>query len=95
MDNTDRTVTINILDWLEEETKQELRKEERADYLKLKTRMVKLKTDAILEMYNCIFSEKERKAIAKLNLQFNDFKKVVEAAINLIVNEDGEDDQGE
>ena len=36
MDNTDRTVTINILDWLEEETKQELRKEERADYLKLK-----------------------------------------------------------
>ena len=37
MDNTDRTVTINILDWLEEETKQELRKEERADYLKLKT----------------------------------------------------------
>ena len=51
--------------------------------------------DAILEMYNYIFSEKERKAIAKLNLQFNDFKKVIEAAINLIVNEDGEDDQGE
>ena len=59
MDNTDRTVTINILDWLEEETKQELRKEERADYLKLKTRMVKLKTDAILEMYRSIQESKD------------------------------------
>ena len=59
MDNTDRTVTINILDWLEEDAKQELRKEERADYLKLKTRMVKLKTDAILEMYHSIQESKD------------------------------------
>ena len=59
MDKTDRTVTINILDWLEEDAKQELRKEERADYLKLKTRMVKLKTDAILEMYHSIQESKD------------------------------------
>ena len=59
MDNTDRTVTINILDWLEEDAKQELRKEERADYLKLKTRMVKLKTDALLEMYCSIQESKD------------------------------------
>ena len=54
MGKTDRTEIINILDWVEEDAKQELRKEERADYLKLKTRMVKLKTDAILEMYRSI-----------------------------------------
>ena len=59
MDNTDRTATINILDWLEEDTKQELRKEERADYLKLKIRMVKLKTDAISEMYRSIQESKD------------------------------------
>ena len=59
MDKTDRTVTINILDWLEEDAKQELRKEERADYLKLKTKMVKLKTDAILEMYRSIQESKD------------------------------------
>ena len=59
MDKKDRTETINILDWLEEDAKQELRKEERADYLKLKTRMVKLKTDAILEMYHSIQESKD------------------------------------
>ncbi len=42
MDKKDRTETINILDWLEEDTKQELRKEERADYLKINTKLVKL-----------------------------------------------------
>lgn len=55
MDKTDRTVTINILDWLEEDAKKELRKEE----LKLKTKMVKLKTDAILEMYRSIQESKD------------------------------------
>ena len=59
MGKTDRTEIINILDWLEEDAKQELRKEERADYLKLKTRMVKLKTDAILEMYHSIQESKD------------------------------------
>ena len=59
MAKTDRTEIINILDWLEEDARQELRKEERADYLKLKTRMVKLKTDAILEMYRSIQESKD------------------------------------
>lgn len=49
---------------------------------------------AVIEMYNLIFSEKERKSIAKLNLQFKDFRKVVEAAIDLIIG-DGEEQQGE
>ena len=48
---------------------------------------------AIVDMYDLIFAEKERKAITKLKLQFSDFKKVVEAAINLIV--DDEENQGE
>lgn len=48
---------------------------------------------AIVDMYNLIFGEKERKAISKLKLQFNDFRKVVEAAIESIV-DDGEE-QGE
>ena len=59
MDKKDRSETINILDWLEEDTKQELRKEERADYLKIKTKLVKLKTDAILEMYRSIQESKD------------------------------------
>ena len=53
MAKTDRTEIINILDWLEEDARQELRKEERADYLKLKTRMVKLKTDSRPRKFPC------------------------------------------
>lgn len=45
---------------------------------------------AITKMYELIFSEKERKAIEKLKLQFKDFKKIVENAIDLIIDE-GED----
>ena len=59
MAKTDRTEVINILDWLEEDARQELRKEERANYLKLKTRMVTLKTDAILDMYSSIQESKD------------------------------------
>lgn len=51
--------------------------------------------EAILDMYQLIFSEKERKAITKLGLQFKDFKKVIESAINLIMGEDEEGKQGE
>ncbi len=54
MDNADKTVTINILDWLEEDTKQELRKEERAEYLKLRAEYIKIKTMAVSEMYRAI-----------------------------------------
>lgn len=49
---------------------------------------------AVMKMYELIFSEKERKAIAKLNLQFSDFQKVVETAINLVTGSE-EDEQGE
>lgn len=47
----------------------------------------------IVDAYNLMFSEKDREEINNLNLQFNDFTKVVECAIDLIV--DGDDDQGE
>lgn len=75
MDKKDRTETINILDWLEEDTKQELRKEERADYLKIKTKLVKLKTDAILEMYRSIQGSKDDRdkcleALGKVHLYY-------------------------
>ena len=76
MDKKDRTETINILDWLEEDTKQELRKEERADYLKTKTKLVKLKTDAILEMYRSIQESKDDRdkcleALGKVHLCYH------------------------
>lgn len=45
-------------------------------------------------MYDLVFSEKTRKEIQKLGLQFNDFQVVVNAAVNLIV-DNGEDKQGE
>jgi len=50
---------------------------------------------AVTKMYELIFSEKERKAITKLGLQFKDFQKVIEAAINLITDDEGETKQGE
>lgn len=46
----------------------------------------------VVDMYELIFSEKERKSIDKLKLQFTDFQQVVFAAINLIT---GEAEQGE
>ena len=48
---------------------------------------------AITKMYELIFPEKERKVIEKLKLQFKDFKKVVENAIDLIIGE--EENKGE
>lgn len=38
----------------------------------------------VVDMYNLIFPEKERKAIEEMKLGFNDFYKVVECAIDLI-----------
>lgn len=38
----------------------------------------------VVNMYELIFSEEERCGIEKLKLQFDDFQKVVEAAIGLI-----------
>lgn len=49
---------------------------------------------AVMKMYELIFSEKERKAIAKLGLQFSDFQKVIEAAIDLVTGSEDEE-QGE
>lgn len=48
---------------------------------------------AITQVYELIFSDKERKDIKKLNLQFKDLRTVIETAINLIMDE--EDQQGE
>ena len=48
---------------------------------------------ATKKMYELIFSEKEREKIKKLNLQFRDFSKVVESAVNLIIGD--EENQGE
>lgn len=46
-----------------------------------------------LKMYELIFSEKERNKIQELKLQFKDFEKVVESAINLITG--SEEKEGE
>lgn len=48
---------------------------------------------AVTQVYELIFSDKERKDIKKLNLQFKDLRTVIETAINLIVDE--EEQQGE
>lgn len=53
-----------------------------------------VKPKDVAEMYNLLFSAKERKEIAKLNLQFNDFQVLVEAAIGLITDSE-ENKQGE
>ena len=46
---------------------------------------------AVADAYEIIFSEKEREAISKLKLQFADFQKVVETAIDLIIGADEEE----
>lgn len=53
----------------------------------------KIAPKSVVKMYELIFSEGARKDIAKLKLQFNDFQKVVESAIDLIVGND--EKQGE
>lgn len=47
----------------------------------------------VVEMYELLFSEKDRKEIKKLKLNFRDFQKLVEAAIDLVVG--GEEEPGE
>lgn len=42
----------------------------------------------VVGMYELIFSEEDRHGIEKLKLQFDDFQKVVEAAIGLITGAD-------
>lgn len=46
----------------------------------------------VVEMYELMFSEKERKQIEKLKLNFKDFQTLVYTAISLV---SGEDSQGE
>lgn len=46
----------------------------------------------IIQMYELIFSEADRKKIDKMKLQFADFQTIVYAAINLIT---GEEESGE
>lgn len=48
----------------------------------------------IVDMYNLIFPEKSRLKIEELKLNFAGFNTVVESAINLIV-DDGGDEEGE
>ncbi len=48
---------------------------------------------ATIKMYELIFPEKEREKIKKLKLQFADFSKVIEAAVNLITG--SEENKGE
>ena len=55
MDETKRTtVTMDILDWLEEDTKKELRDEERKKYANLRAEYIKMKSVAVSEMYRAI-----------------------------------------
>ena len=53
---------------------------------------VKSETQATIEAYTKLFSEKDRKKIDKLNLPFKDFIKIIEIAMNLV---SGEEDRGE
>ena len=46
----------------------------------------------ILEIYELIFNEKDRKKIDKLNLQFKDFQKLIMNAVDLIT---GDEEPGE
>lgn len=48
---------------------------------------------AVSEMYELLFSEKDRDKISKLKLKFPDFKTLVETAIGLAIGDDEE--QGE
>ena len=55
MDKTEQTtVTMDILDWLEEDTKKELQAEERKNYANLRAEYIKMKTVAVSEMYRAI-----------------------------------------
>lgn len=47
----------------------------------------------IVDLYNLIFPEKSREVIDQMKLNFTDFNKVIECAINLVVGE--EEDEGE
>ena len=49
--------------------------------------------NSTLKMYELIFPEKEREKIKKLKLQYKDFTKIVESAIDLIL--DKEENEGE
>lgn len=48
--------------------------------------------DEMLKMYELMFNEKERKRIEKLQLNFNDFRLLVESSISIIA---GESNRGE
>lgn len=46
----------------------------------------------VLEVYELIFNEKDRKKIDKLNLQFKDFQTIIMAAVDMIT---GDEEPGE
>ena len=54
MANVDRTGIVNMLDWIEEDAKQELCKKQNAEYLRLKAKYEKAKWFALSEMYRTI-----------------------------------------
>ena len=56
----DRSGIINIIDWIEEDAKQEIHKEKNAEYLRLKTRYEKAKCFALSEMYRTIEEAQEK-----------------------------------
>lgn len=49
-------------------------------------------SEAVIKMYELLFSEKDRKKIEEMKLSFGDLQIVIEEAMNLV---DGEEDQGE
>lgn len=49
---------------------------------------------SVVEMYELIFNEKDRKKISALKLKFNDFQTLVMTAVNSITGND-EEEQGE
>ncbi len=50
----DRTGVVNTIDWIEEDTKQELCQKQKTEYLRMKAQYEKAKWYALSEMYRTI-----------------------------------------
>ena len=60
MSSFDRTGIINIIDWIEEDAKQEVQKKQNAEYLRMKTQYEKARWFALSEMYRTIEEAQEK-----------------------------------
>ena len=54
MNKFDRAGTVNAIEWLEADVKEEIRKKTQREFLELKLKQTKTATDAVSEMYRAI-----------------------------------------